>query len=74
MSIESRVRRVVADQYGVNLERIETTTRLEDLNGDSLDLFEVTFELEQEFDITLSDDALERVVTVADLIAAIPGQ
>lgn len=74
MSIENSVRKIVADQYGVNVERIATTTRFDELNGDSLDLLEVAFSAEQEFDCDISDDQLETLETVADLIAAVPGQ
>ena len=42
-----------------------------DLGADSLDVFEVTMSLEEEFDIDIPDNAVANLVTVGDAIAFI---
>lgn len=43
-------------------------TWVEDLGHDSLDTVELVMELEEEFDISIPDDAAEKIQTVADAI------
>ena len=53
-SVESRVVAVVAKQLGLNLRKVELKDKLtEDLGADSLDLLQISTELEIEFDINL---------------------
>src|SRR5882724_10343192 len=60
--VEPRVRRVVAEQLGVNIEELTPDVSLtDDLAADSLDLLELTLALETEFGVVVSESALERV-------------
>lgn len=64
-----RVSEIVAEQLGVNQEKLTAETRfVEDLGCDSLDAVELTMDLEEEFDINIPDDAIERVVTVGQVV------
>jgi len=66
--VEPRVRRVVAEQLGVNIEELTPDVSLtDDLAADSLDLLELTLALETEFGVVVSESALERVRTYGDL-------
>ena len=66
--VEPRVRRVVAEQLGVNIEELTPDVSLtDDLAADSLDLLELTLALETEFGIVVSESSLERVRTYDDL-------
>ena len=47
---------------------------VDDLGADSLDLVELTMELEQEFDILITDDEYQQWVTVGDVRAFIDGR
>jgi len=70
--VEPRVRRVVAEQLGVNTEELTPDVSLtDDLAADSLDLLELTLALEAEFGIVVSESALERVRTYGDLRATV---
>ena len=40
----------------------------EDLGADSLDVVELVMELEDEFDMEISDDDAEKIVTVGDAV------
>ena len=68
-SIEERVIDIVAEQLGVEKEKItKDTSFVNDLGADSLDTVELVMELEEEFDISIPDDAAEKIQTVGQAI------
>jgi acyl carrier protein len=58
-AIERRVRAVTSLQLGVESKNIEPTRRLSDYGMDELDLVEFVMSLEEEFGISIPDDALK---------------
>ena len=72
--IQAVVKRVVCDQIWVNEESVSDDTRLvTDLGYDSLDHIELVVALEDEFDIDVSDEEVERFTnaTTPEITAAI---
>ena len=68
-SVEERVIEIVAEQLGVEKEKITRDTHfVNDLGADSLDTVELVMELEEEFDINIPDDAAEKIQTVGQAI------
>lgn len=71
MSIEkitADVIRVTAEMYGVPEETITAETRfVEDLSGDSLDGIEMVMAIEEKFDVEISDEEAEGLLSVADV-------
>ena len=68
-SVEERVVDIVSEQLGVDKEKItRDTSFVNDLGADSLDTVELVMELEEEFDITIPDDAAEKIQTVGQAI------
>ena len=68
-SVEERVVNIVAEQLGVDKEKIKTESNfVNDLGADSLDTVELVMELEEEFDINIPDDAAEKIQTVGEAI------
>ena len=68
-SVEERVVNIVAEQLGVEKEKISRTSNfVNDLGADSLDTVELVMELEEEFDINIADDAAEKIQTVGEAI------
>jgi len=73
-AVFERVRKIIADQLGVDEAEIEPQTSfVEDLNADSLDLVELIMSLEEEFSkegktIEISDEDAEKIVTVQDAV------
>lgn len=71
-SVAERVIDIVADQLGVDKEKVgPETSFVNDLGADSLDTVELVMELEEEFDINIPDDAAEKIQTVGEAIAFI---
>ena len=68
-SVPERVIDIVAEQLGVDKDKInEATSFVNDLGADSLDTVELVMELEEEFDINIPDDAAEKIQTVGQAI------
>lgn len=68
-SIEERVVDIVSEQLGVDKEKISRDTSfVNDLGADSLDTVELVMELEEEFDISIPDDAAEKIQKVGEAI------
>lgn len=73
-SVAERVIDIVAEQLGVDKEKVKPETSfVNDLGADSLDTVELVMELEEEFDINIPDDAAEKIQTVGEAIEFIEG-
>ncbi|MBC2681164.1 acyl carrier protein [Corynebacterium anserum] len=68
-STESRVFAIVEDATGVDKEELTSKTTLDDdLNVDSLTLVDIAVRLEEEFNIDVEDEAINKVGTVGQLV------
>lgn len=67
--VKERVLNVVSEQLGFNKEDLKMETSfVNDLGSDSLDLVELVMELEEEFGITIPEEATEDVQTIGDVV------
>lgn len=62
-----KLQAIIVEKLSVEAEEVtmEATFR-EDLGADSLDLFEVVMGIEEEFNISIDNDDLDKIQTVAD--------
>ena len=68
--IFDKIKEIIVDQLGVNEEDVQLETRfIEDLDADSLDLFQVIMELEDTFNVKVED--VENIKTVSDAVSFI---
>jgi len=69
MSVEDRVKKIIAEKLSVELsEVVPEASFVDDLGADSLDLVELIMSMEEEFDVDISDEDAEKIVTVRDAI------
>ncbi|MBI4566553.1 MAG: acyl carrier protein [Planctomycetes bacterium] len=67
--IEEKVIAIVADKLNVAKEKItRESSFVNDLGADSLDTVELVMEIEDTFDLSIPDDAAEKIQTVGDAI------
>ncbi len=67
-TIQDRVRSIVASKLGITEEEITPEKNLtNDLGADSLDVVELSMELEREFNLKFEDTDTEKIQTVEDL-------
>ena len=68
-NIEQRVKKIVAEQLGVNEADIKTESSfVDDLGADSLDTVELVMALEVEFECEIPDEDAEKITTVQQAI------
>lgn len=67
--IEQRVKKLVVEHLGVNEADIKNgSSFVEDLGADSLDSVELIMELEEQFELEISDEEAEKLTTVQEVI------
>ncbi len=69
MSVEDKVKKIIVEKLGVDLsDVVPEASFINDLGADSLDLVELIMTMEEEFEMEISDDDAENLVTVKDVI------
>jgi acyl carrier protein len=67
--IEPRVKKIVAEQLGVNEAEVKIDSSfVDDLGADSLDTVELVMALEEEFDCEIPDEEAEKITTVKQAV------
>ena len=68
-NVEQKVKGIIAEQLGVSEEEIKATSSfIEDLGADSLDIVELVMAMEEEFEVEIPDEEAENIKTVGDAI------
>ena len=69
MSVEDKVKKIIAEKLSVDVEEVvPTASFVDDLGADFLDLVELIMSMEEEFDIEISDEDAEKLATFQDVI------
>ena len=64
-----KIKELVVDNLGVNADEVvETASFKDDLQADSLDLYQLMLAIEEEFDVEIPSEELENIATVGDVI------
>lgn len=62
-----RLKGIISEVLNIDAEAITMdTTFTDDLGADSLDIFQIIMGIEEEFDIEITNEAAEKIVTVGD--------
>ncbi len=68
-NIEQRVKKIVAEQLGVNDADVKNDSSfVNDLGADSLDTVELVMALEEEFETEIPDEDAEKITTVQQAV------
>ena len=64
-----KIRDLIVEEVGVDADQVTMEASFKnDLNIDSLDLFEMVMALEEEFDVEIPSEELEKMSTVGDIV------
>ncbi len=73
--VMAKVREHLSSELEVEPDRIDDSTRFkEDLDADSLDLYELVMELEDSYGISVSEADAARIATVGDAVDFVVGK
>lgn len=67
MAVFEKVQEIIVEELGKDAEEVKMETTFDELDADSLDVFQVISEIEDEFDIQIETE--EGLNTVGDLVA-----
>lgn len=71
-TLETRIIQTVCDQFGAIPNTVTRETKLDEgLGADSLDMAELKYDLEEEFEIAIADQNWGRVTTIGEVIDCI---
>ncbi|MEH7114682.1 acyl carrier protein [Neobacillus niacini] len=69
MTTLAKLKPIIADQLGVKIEHINPQASFkDDFDADSLDMVNLTMEIEDEFAIEISDQVAATLQTVGDVV------
>ena len=64
-----KLKKIIAEQLNVSEDSVKPETSFkDDLEADSLDLFEVVMGIEDEYNVEIPSEDLEKIYTVGDVI------
>ena len=67
-----KLKGIIADVLNVDEDEITMdTTFVDDLGADSLDVFQISMGIEEEFDIEIAQEEAEKIVSVGDAVEEI---
>lgn len=70
-TILEKVIEAVCENLEVDENDVNEETTFEDLDADSFDMLELVTALEEEFELTLDDEVLASIASIADAVDAI---
>ncbi len=67
--IFDKLKDIIVDQLGVEEDSVTLEANIQDdLNADSLDIVDLITVIEDEFDLSIPDEAVEEIKTVGDIV------
>lgn len=64
-----KVREIIVEQLGIEESAVQLSTSfIDDLGADSLDVVELIMALEEAFDMEIPDTEAEKIITVGDAV------
>lgn len=64
-----KLQEIIAEQLGIEAAEVQAESNFkDDLNADSLDLFEMIMAMEEEFGVEIPSDDLDQIATVQDVM------
>lgn len=67
MDTLGRIKQLAAKEFSINPDGLDPKAPLDSLGIDSLSFIEFMFKIEEEFGVSVSDEELRRIKTLADL-------
>ncbi len=63
-----KIRAIICDYFELDEDEVTPETTFADIGADSLDMVDLAMTLEDDFRVEVTDEALEKFATVADVV------
>ena len=64
-----KVKQIISEQFNISEDEITLSTSFtDDLNADSIDIFQIIMTIEEEFEMEISNEEVEKVSNVGDVV------
>jgi acyl carrier protein len=64
-----KVKDIIVEQLDVDAQKVQLDSNIvEDFGADSLDVVDLVMEIEEQFEIEIPDEAVEKIKTVGDIV------
>ena len=74
MDVFEKIRKMICEQLDLDEDKVDLKTAFADIDADSLDIVELVMALEEEFNLEIADEEVEKIVTVGDVVNYIEAQ
>ena len=64
-----KVKSIVCDYFELNEEEVTPETTFAEIGADSLDMVDITMDIEDIFNVEVTEETLENFTSVADVVA-----
>jgi acyl carrier protein len=71
VDIFAKVKALISEQLDIDEKQITRETTFEDIDADSLDVVELVMALEEEFNLEIADEEVEKIQAVGDVVGYI---
>lgn len=66
--IFENIKDIIVEILGINKDIVTADTNIKDLTVDSLEMYDILNAIEEEFDISVPEDAIDEIKTVNDIV------
>ena len=67
--MKDKILKLIAEQFNTDINNLdENISFIDDLNADSIEIVELVMSIEEEFDIEIEDEVLEKINTIGDVL------
>lgn len=67
--MKDKILKLIAEQFNTDINSLdENISFIDDLNADSIEIVELVMSIEEEFDIEIEDEVLEKINTIGDVL------
>lgn len=65
--LREELKQLAEDNLDIDVENLDFSTKIEDLDIDSIDLLDFIMTIEEKYDIEFSDDELDQIESLEDI-------
>ena len=74
MDVFEKIKKMICEQLDLDEDKVTLKTAFADIDADSLDIVELVMALEEEFNLEIADEEVEKILTVGDVVSYVEAQ